>query len=479
MRLVFPENILVNEIARAISLSFFHSLWQGLLFVFFAIIVLSFTKTSKPAVRYNFLVGLFTFFVFLTGYTFLQQFGFTIAAGKKFGTDSPAIQPGNFTSTSFQILNYLDSNASRVFIFWFLVFSWKSAVLIRNLGQIRHIRRNNVFTPSEYWKNKVKQLAQLMQLQKPVLLLESGIVKLPVVIGFVKPVILVPVALLSNLSLQHAEAILLHELAHIRRRDYLINLLQSFAETVFFFSPGLLWLSSRIREERENCCDEMAINITGDKINFIKALLSFHEYSTVINKYAMAFPGKKYYLFNRVSRIAGHPGKKPAIAEKIFLFITIIIAGVFAMSFYDSANNHKQNKNEVVKTEQQLVPLNKNKAVNIHDDSSRVQKNINVPVKLHASLKKSFGEKASVKDENEMVRDTIPPNASKEFIAGYMAAINFNKKNYEDPSWNDRAKTEQSLQTSNNPNSYDQRNKKDAVIKKQVEEKLRKARSIQ
>jgi beta-lactamase regulating signal transducer with metallopeptidase domain len=478
MRLVYLENIFVNEIARAISRSFLHSLWQGLLFVFIAIIVLSFTKTSKPTVRYNFLVALFTFFVLLTGYTFLQQFGFSLAAGKKIGMNSPAIQPGNFTSTSFQILNYLDSNASQVFIFWFLVFSWKSAMLIRSLGQIRHTRRNNVFAPSEYWKNKVKQLAQLLQLQKPVLLLESSIVKLPVVIGFFKPVILVPVALLSNLSLQHAEAILLHELAHIRRRDYLINLLQSFAEAIFFFNPGLLWLSSRIREERENCCDEMAINITGDKINFVKALLSFHEYATVI-KYAMAFRGKKYYLFNRVSRIVGHPGKKPAIAEKIFLFITIIIAGVFAMSFYGSTHNPGQNKNAVVKIEPQLVPPNKNKVDNIYDDSFRMQGNINVPVKFHSSPRKSFGEKASVKDKNEFVRDTIPPNASKEFIAGYMAAINFNKKNYEEPPGNDRAKTEQSLQTPNNANSYDQRNKKDAVIKKQVEEKLRKARNIQ
>ena len=110
-------------------------------------------------------------------------------------------------------------------------------------------------------------------------LLESAIVKVPVVIGLLKPVILLPLGLLSNLPPDQVEAVLLHELAHIRRKDYLVNLLQSFAEVVFFFNPALLWISSLMREERENCCDDVAISHIKNKKQFIHALVAFQEYA--------------------------------------------------------------------------------------------------------------------------------------------------------------------------------------------------------
>jgi len=89
------------------------------------------------------------------------------------------------------------------------------------------------------------------------------------VIGLVKPAILVPLGLLSNLPPGQVEAVLLHELAHIRRKDYLVNLLQSFAEAIFFFNPAVLWISSLIREERENCCYDIAIGGIKNKNKFI------------------------------------------------------------------------------------------------------------------------------------------------------------------------------------------------------------------
>ena len=103
-----------------------------------------------------------------------------------------------------------------------------------------------------------------------------------------------------------------HELAHIRRKDYLVNLVQSFAEVVFFFNPALLWISSLLREERENCCDEVAISHTNDKKQFIHALVAFQEYAThTSNKQpTIAFAGRKNYLLNRVKRIIYNENKK-------------------------------------------------------------------------------------------------------------------------------------------------------------------------
>jgi beta-lactamase regulating signal transducer with metallopeptidase domain len=89
--------------------------------------------------------------------------------------------------------------------------------------------------------------------------------------------------MLTTLPASEIEAILLHELAHIRRRDYLVNLLQSFSDIIFFFNPAVLWLSSLIRDERENCCDDIAIGEVKNKKQFIHALLSFQEYNLIQN----------------------------------------------------------------------------------------------------------------------------------------------------------------------------------------------------
>ena len=85
------------------------------------------------------------------------------------------------------------------------------------------------------------------------------LVDVPSVIGTIRPVVLLPVAALTNLTPDQIEALLAHELAHIRRRDYAMNLAQTVAEALLFFHPAVWWMSARIREEREHCCDDVAV----------------------------------------------------------------------------------------------------------------------------------------------------------------------------------------------------------------------------
>jgi hypothetical protein len=121
------------------------------------------------------------------------------------------------------------------------------------------------------------------------------------------------------------EAILLHELAHIRRSDYFVNFLQNVAETIFFFNPGLLWISSLLREERENCCDDIALSQTRNKKSFVQALINFKEYELYGSDYSTAFPGKKNFLLNRVSRIMGNENKSFGLGEKVFFILGLLI----------------------------------------------------------------------------------------------------------------------------------------------------------
>jgi bla regulator protein BlaR1 len=124
------------------------------------------------------------------------------------------------------------------------------------------------------------------------------------VIGAFSPVVLIPIGLLSGFSTAQVEAILAHELAHIRRNDYLINMFQSFVEVLFFFHPAIWWLSDRIRAEREHCCDDIALAVCGDKMSLAHALVKVAEWQTA-PRMAMAFASKRPLLLQRVQRVLG------------------------------------------------------------------------------------------------------------------------------------------------------------------------------
>ena len=115
------------------------------------------------------------------------------------------------------------------------------------------MRRVAVCTAEPAWQRRLREIHQRLRISRPVLMLESGLTEVPVVIGFFRPVILMPLGLLTGFPAEHVEAFLIHELAHIRRCDYLVNLAQSFVEGLLFYHPAVWWISAQVRAERENC----------------------------------------------------------------------------------------------------------------------------------------------------------------------------------------------------------------------------------
>ena len=120
-----------------------------------------------------------------------------------------------------------------------------------------------------------------------------------------KPVVLLPASALAGLTPQQLEAILAHELAHIRRHDYLVNLLQTLVETLLFYHPAVWWLSRRIRIERENCCDDLAVSLCGDPCTYARALADLEALRGPARSLAMAANGGS--LLQRVRRLLGAP----------------------------------------------------------------------------------------------------------------------------------------------------------------------------
>jgi beta-lactamase regulating signal transducer with metallopeptidase domain len=161
---------------------------------------------------------------------------------------------------------------------------------------------------SAYWQRRLVSLSERMNLTTPLRLLESKRVDVPMVVGWLRPVVIMPVTALTGLSAQQLETILAHELAHIRRNDYLVNLLQGVVETLLFYHPAVWWLSRRIRIERENCCDDLAVAVCGNPVLYARALTDLEELRTMAFRHALAANGGS--LKGRVIRlILGREGK--------------------------------------------------------------------------------------------------------------------------------------------------------------------------
>lgn len=178
----------------------------------------------------------------------------------------------------------------------------------------------------EKWIEKFSKLEQLIGTTTQVIYKTSTLVSSPCVIGVFKPVILVPPALLLNLSSAQIEAILLHELAHIKRNDYLVNLLQCMVKGIFFFNPFLRYLSNKIDQERENACDDLAVSHCASPLTYATSLGKLTELG-LANQLALAASANKYSVLNRVKRLFGDfPTEKTT-----FQFFSSALIGVFGL----------------------------------------------------------------------------------------------------------------------------------------------------
>jgi uncharacterized protein (TIGR03435 family) len=159
------------------------------------------------------------------------------------------------------------------------------------------------------WQQILRKLGGRVSLSHPVELLVSALVQVPTVVGWLRPVVLVPVGALSGLPVEHLEVLLLHELAHIRRHDYLINILQSVAEALLFYHPALWWVSGQIRAECELCCDDVAVSVSGDALTYARALAELESYRLAHLSAAVAANGGS--LSERIARLLGQ--SRPAV----------------------------------------------------------------------------------------------------------------------------------------------------------------------
>jgi beta-lactamase regulating signal transducer with metallopeptidase domain/transglutaminase-like putative cysteine protease len=173
----------------------------------------------------------------------------------------------------------------------------------------------------------LERTAKRLGLNRAVEVLQSTLVQTPVVLGCFCPVVLLPLCVLTGLPAVQLELILAHELAHVRRHDYLVNLLQTLVETLFFYHPAVWWLSRQIRNERENCCDDEAMAAVGSRADYGRALLAIEELRATSSALSLAAGGGS--LVDRIRRITGcEPA--PRVGAGGLLGVILVSVAIFA-----------------------------------------------------------------------------------------------------------------------------------------------------
>ncbi len=183
-----------------------------------------------------------------------------------------------------------------------------AVLLLRALGGwvvARRRTRTGVSGLSAEWMERAERLAARLGVEGRARIFESTAVTVPMVFGWVKPVVLLPACALSGLTVGQVEALLAHELAHVRRHDYLVNLVQTALESLLFYHPAVWWVSGRVRRERELCCDEVAVAVCGDRWVYSTALLRMEE-----TRVALAMAANGGSLQERIGRLLGMNEKR-------------------------------------------------------------------------------------------------------------------------------------------------------------------------
>jgi beta-lactamase regulating signal transducer with metallopeptidase domain len=203
--------------------------------------------------------------------------------------------------------------------------------LVQNWRFLRRLRRSQLAKAPVQYRLYVQKIAGRLGIRKTVQVHLSALVQSPVTIGYLKPLILLPVASFNQLTTQQAEAILLHELAHIRRFDYLVNIAISLIQTILYFNPFVRLFVRTAENGRERCCDGLVLQFGYDPFAYAGALLHLEKSAAPLPQFALGATGKNQ-LFSRIEAIVGIPGKMPVL--KLYHFTGLLASVLFVLALH-------------------------------------------------------------------------------------------------------------------------------------------------
>lgn len=335
-----------QPIFHRLAVALFEFVWQGALVAALWAAARAMLTRSRPSARYALGCAALLAMVAFPCWTFWQTSGegsrplALIGGAARIGTATPSSDPSSLATTD-------DSSHGRPVLPGALrglpasiepwpVVIWAAGVLLLCLrffmswAAIGRMRRDARAPESPALLEALARIARRMRISRPVRLLESAAIRVPAALGVLRPAILLPLSGLTGLSSAQIEALLAHELAHVRRHDYLVNLFQTAVETLLFYHPAVWWVSRQVRLERENCSDDLAIAATGDARVYARALLRLEEERASV-QLAVAATGAT--LLPRIARLfPRHPAKRtnPAHAGAFLALAALVTLGAAA-----------------------------------------------------------------------------------------------------------------------------------------------------
>ncbi|MCB1096655.1 MAG: M48 family metalloprotease [Verrucomicrobiae bacterium] len=230
-----------------------------------------------------------------------------------------------------------------VVAFWAIGVAILSLNFLRSWRALKRLRsRAAPFTDANA-VSVFQRLMEKMGLTRPVALLSTDKTSVPLVVGWLRPAVIVPATLFTCMPSWQVEAILAHELAHIRRHDYLVNLLQNIVETIFFYHPAVWWVSVQMRKEREHCCDDAAAATCGNVLDYARALTGLEEIRNQVP--AGALSAASGPLLGRIRRLLGVPASDSVTAFPwpVGVAIALLVFGLFASVHFVQAQEPGDN----------------------------------------------------------------------------------------------------------------------------------------
>lgn len=322
-------------LAHVFGWTLLHFCWQGTVIALLLASVLALLSKQSPQLRYGVCCAALALNLVTLAVTF-ERVAVNDAGRLRHAIVSPDGLFGGVPEDLVQVTpsrlgeleQVLDHSLPALVMVWGLGFTLCLARLSLGLAAARRLRSIGTMPASAEETHLFLALCERIGIERSVKLLRSAAVQVPAVVGWIRPVVLIPIGALAGLSQVQVEAIFAHELAHIRRHDYLVGILQSITESLLFYHPAVWWISHHIRKERELCCDDLAVSWTGDPVLYARALYQLAARRSTSPAITLSANGGS--LTMRIRRLLNQnnpPAVQPFAALSV-LALAFVVAGV-------------------------------------------------------------------------------------------------------------------------------------------------------
>lgn len=343
--------VITDAMLQTAGIALLHSLWQSGLVALVTLLLLKMMQKATAQSRYLIAAVALLATLMLPVVTFIKLYQPATPSQPIIETSESVVSVVyTLADTQFHFESWLDRAeyfmlqlAPMFFWFWIAGMIFMALRMSGGYFLAYRYRRVGVIGVSYEWEKRLKQISDALHIKTKVVLLESVKITVPMVVGILKPCIILPIGTLSRLPFDQVEMILAHELAHIKRADFMVNIFQSLIETILFFNPFVWWISSVIRTERENICDDMALLTSGKNLSLAKALANLAAAVRPEAASQALITFNQINTMKRIERLIRKPKLKPSTHERIGV---VIFSGLFVLLISTSGILTGSNSND-------------------------------------------------------------------------------------------------------------------------------------